>query len=140
MGDTAGGESAPTEFEFGIAVATLYQFGAGEIAFDFSGECFDAVVAMAAVRGIGWPVSAQAQIVIEPDGTGLPLGVDPGNFCHIFKETRLIRAVAAPGYFAVAPDVIDAFLKNENVASAVRAFTRDFGSLCGEGKTMLNCD
>jgi len=59
-----------------------------------------------------------------------------------FKNTHQVLSLCEYGVGActVAPDVIDAFLKNENVASAVRTFTRDFGSLCGEGKTMLNCD
>ena len=59
-----------------------------------------------------------------------------------FKNVHQVLSLCEYGVGActVAPDVIDAFLKNENVTWAVDSFTRDFRSLCGEGKTMLDCD
>lgn len=58
-----------------------------------------------------------------------------------FKNVQQVLALCEYGVGActVAPDVIDAFLKNENVDAAVSAFTRDFASLCGDGETMLTC-
>lgn len=59
-----------------------------------------------------------------------------------FKNTQQVLELAEYGIGAatVAPDVIEGLLKNVAVTSAVEAFTKDFEKLCGEGKTMLNCD
>ena len=41
----------------------------------------------------------------------------------------------------MAPEIIEGFINNAtNVSAAVQDFTDDFESLCGKGKTMLNCD
>ena len=44
------------------------------------------------------------------------------------------------GASTVAPDVIEGLINNANITAAVDAFTKDFYSLCGEGKTMIDCD
>ena len=51
-------------------------------------------------------------------------------------ETTTEADVAA----TVAPDVIEGLIKHPCVDSADVTFVKDFESLCGEGKTMLNCD
>lgn len=59
-----------------------------------------------------------------------------------FKNSQQVLELCEYGVGActVAPDVIDAFIKDANIFSAVKAFEKDFHSLCGEGKTMLDCD
>lgn len=59
-----------------------------------------------------------------------------------FKNSRQVMELCEYGVGActVAPDVIDAFIKDANIASAVKAFETDFHGLCGDGKTMLDCD
>ena len=59
-----------------------------------------------------------------------------------FKNSYQVQALCEYGVGActVAPDVIDGLLKNENVAWAVEAFEKSFATLCGEGKTMLDCN
>lgn len=59
-----------------------------------------------------------------------------------FKNTHQVQALCEYGVGAstVAPDVIVGFLKNDSVSAAVNAFVQDFESLCGAGKTMLNCE
>ena len=59
-----------------------------------------------------------------------------------FKNSYQVQALCEYGVGActVAPDVIDGLLKNENVAWAVGAFEKNFATLCGEGKTMLDCN
>lgn len=59
-----------------------------------------------------------------------------------FKNSLQVLELCEYGIGAstVAPDIIDAFINNTNISSAVQAFTDDFEGLCGKGKTMLNCD
>ena len=59
-----------------------------------------------------------------------------------FKNSQQVQELCEYGVRAVtlAPDVIDNLIKNANVISAVDAFVSDFESLCGPGKTMMNCE
>lgn len=59
-----------------------------------------------------------------------------------FKNSLQVLELCEYGVGAstVAPDIIDAFINNTNISSAVEVFTEDFERLCGKGKTMLNCD
>ncbi len=58
-----------------------------------------------------------------------------------FKNSQQVQALCEYGVGAatIAPDVIEALVKNASVESAVAAFTADFEKLCGAGKTMLDC-
>lgn len=58
-----------------------------------------------------------------------------------FKNSQQVLDLCAYGIGAatIAPDVIEGLIKNDAVAAAVDAFTKDFEGLCGEGKTMKNC-
>jgi len=58
-----------------------------------------------------------------------------------FKNSQQVLELCAYGVGAAtaAPDVIEGLIKNVAVESAVEAFTKDFESLCGKGKTMLDC-
>ncbi len=58
-----------------------------------------------------------------------------------FKNTNQVQELCAYGVGAstVAPDVIENLVKNACVDGAVSDFIKDFESLCGPGKTMLNC-
>ena len=58
-----------------------------------------------------------------------------------FKNSQQVQALCEYGIGAAtaAPDVIEGFLKNASVDAAVKAFVSDFESLCGDGKTMLDC-
>ncbi len=59
-----------------------------------------------------------------------------------FKNSNQVQELCAYGIGAatVATDVIDNLVKNACVTAAVNDFTRDFETLCGKGKTMLDCD
>lgn len=59
-----------------------------------------------------------------------------------FKNSNQVQELCAYGVGAatVAPDVIENLIKNACVTAAVNDFTRDFETLCGKNKTMLNCD
>ena len=59
-----------------------------------------------------------------------------------FKNSNQVQELCAYGVGAstVAPDVIEGLVKNACVTSAVEDFIRDFEGLCGDGKTMLNCE
>ena len=59
-----------------------------------------------------------------------------------FKNSLQVLELCEYGVGAstVAPDIIDAFINNTNISSAVEVFTEDFENLCGKGKTMLDCD
>ena len=59
-----------------------------------------------------------------------------------FKNSLQVLELCEYGVGAstVAPDIIEGFINNTNVLSAVKDFTNDFEKLCGEGKTMFNCD
>lgn len=58
-----------------------------------------------------------------------------------FKNSLQVLELCEYGVGAstVAPEIIEGFINNTNVSSAVDVFTEDFESLCGEGKTMLDC-
>ncbi len=59
-----------------------------------------------------------------------------------FKNSLQVQELCESGIRAVtvAPDVIEGLIKHPCVDSADDTFIKDFASLCGEGKTMLNCD
>ncbi|OBR96540.1 fructose-6-phosphate aldolase 1 [Clostridium ragsdalei P11] len=58
-----------------------------------------------------------------------------------FKNSQQVLELAKYGVGAatVAPDVIEGLIKLDAVDCAIKAFTKDFEKLCGEGKTMLDC-
>ncbi len=58
-----------------------------------------------------------------------------------FKNSQQVLELAKYGVGAstVAPDVIEAFVKNPAISSAADAFVKDFEALYGEGKTMSTC-
>ena len=59
-----------------------------------------------------------------------------------FKNSQQVQELCEYGVtcLTIAPDVIDNLIKNANVTLAVNDFVADFESLCGKGKTMLNCE
>lgn len=59
-----------------------------------------------------------------------------------FKNSLQVLELCEYGVGAstVAPDIIEAFINNTNISSAVEVFTEDFENLCGKGKTMLDCN
>ena len=59
-----------------------------------------------------------------------------------FKNNQQIIDVCEYGVGAatIAPDMIEKFVENANVTFAVNAFKKDFETLCGKGKTMLDCE
>ncbi len=59
-----------------------------------------------------------------------------------FKNSQQVQELCEYGVtcLTIASDVIDNLIKNANVTAAVNDFVADFESLCGEGKTMLNCE
>lgn len=59
-----------------------------------------------------------------------------------FKNSHQVMELCEYGVGAstVAPDVIEGLINNANITAAVDAFTKDFYSLCGEGKTMIDCE
>lgn len=59
-----------------------------------------------------------------------------------FKNSLQVLELLKYGVGAVtlAPDVIEGLLRNASVDNAVAAFISDFESLCGKGKTMLDCN
>lgn len=59
-----------------------------------------------------------------------------------FKNSQQVQGLCEYGITSVtvAPEVIQGFIRNANVTSAVEDFIADFESLCGKGKTMLNCE
>lgn len=59
-----------------------------------------------------------------------------------FKNSQQVQELCEYGVGAatIGVDVIEGLIKNAAVDSAVNAFIKDFEGLCGEGKTMLNCD
>ncbi|MBR3613736.1 MAG: fructose-6-phosphate aldolase [Clostridia bacterium] len=59
-----------------------------------------------------------------------------------FKNSLQVLELCEYGVGAstVAPEIIEGFINNPNISSAVDVFTKDFEGLCGEGKTMFNCD
>ena len=59
-----------------------------------------------------------------------------------FKNSQQVQELCEYGVscVTVASDVIENLIKNANVTAAVNDFVSDFESLCGKGKTMLNCE
>ncbi len=59
-----------------------------------------------------------------------------------FKNSLQVQELCESGIRAatIAPDVIEGLIKHPCVDSADDTFVKDFEKLCGEGKTMLNCD
>ena len=59
-----------------------------------------------------------------------------------FKNSQQVQELCEYGVrsVTVASDVIENLIKNANVTMAVNDFVADFESLCGQGKTMLNCE
>ncbi len=59
-----------------------------------------------------------------------------------FKNSQQVQELCEYGIgcLTIASDVIENLIKNANVTTAVSDFVADFEALCGEGKTMLNCE
>lgn len=59
-----------------------------------------------------------------------------------FKNSQQVQELCEYGIdcLTIASDVIDNLIKNANVTTAVNDFVADFESLCGKGKTMLDCE
>lgn len=59
-----------------------------------------------------------------------------------FKNSQQVQELCEYGItcLTIASDVIDNLIRNANVTMAVEDFVADFESLCGKGKTMLNCE
>ncbi len=59
-----------------------------------------------------------------------------------FKNSQQVQELCEYGVKAMtlAPEVIENLIKNANVTAAVDDFVSDFESLCGPGKTMMNCE
>ena len=68
-------------------------------------------------------------------------GLDSGLLAASFRNSQQVLELIKYGVKAVtvSPDVIDGFVKNAEIESAVNRFVRDFEGLCGEGRTMLDC-
>ena len=65
-------------------------------------------------------------------------GLDTKILAAGFKNSQQVQELCEYGVscITVASDVIENLIKNANVTTAVS----DFESLCGKGKTMLNCE
>lgn len=59
-----------------------------------------------------------------------------------FKNSQQVQELCEYGIscLTIASDVIENLIKNANVTAAVADFVADFETLCGKGKTMLNCE
>lgn len=59
-----------------------------------------------------------------------------------FKNSQQVQELCEYGIscLTIASDVIENLIKNANVTAAVDDFVADFETLCGKGKTMLNCE
>lgn len=59
-----------------------------------------------------------------------------------FKNSKQMQELCEYGVGAAtaAPEVIEGLMKNASVTAAVEEFVQDFETLCGKGKTMLNCN
>ena len=68
-------------------------------------------------------------------------GMDAGLLCASFKNSQQVLELAKYGVRAatVGPDVIESFVKNAAITSAVEDFIRDFEGLTAPGKTMSDC-
>ena len=58
-----------------------------------------------------------------------------------FKNSLQVQELCEYGVGActVAPNVIEGLIRNAGVSSAIDVFIKDFESLCGKNKTMLDC-
>ena len=58
-----------------------------------------------------------------------------------FKNSLQVQELCEYGVGActVAPNVIEGLIRNAGVSSAIDVFVKDFESLCGKKKTMLDC-
>lgn len=58
-----------------------------------------------------------------------------------FKNSQQVLELCKYGIGAatVSPDVIEGFVKNQAISSAIDDFAKDFAALTGQGKTMSNC-
>ena len=67
-------------------------------------------------------------------------GYEPRILAASFKNSQQVLELCKIGIGAstVAPDVIEAFVKNAAVDGAVEAFVKDFEELWGAGKTMAD--
>ncbi len=67
-------------------------------------------------------------------------GLDSGLLAASFKNSQQVLELVKYGVKAVtvAPDVIDALVKNAAIDAAIDQFTRDFAGLAGEGRTMAD--
>lgn len=68
-------------------------------------------------------------------------GYNCGLLAASFKNSQQVLELTKYGVKAVtlAPDVIEALVKNAAIDAAVEQFNSDFAALVGEGKTMLDC-
>lgn len=59
-----------------------------------------------------------------------------------FKNSQQVQELCEYGIgcLTISSDVIENLIRNANVTTAVGDFVADFESLCGKGKTMLNCE
>ena len=59
-----------------------------------------------------------------------------------FKNSQQVQELCEYGIscMTISSDVIENLIRNANVTAAVNDFVADFESLCGPGKTMLNCE
>ena len=59
-----------------------------------------------------------------------------------FKNSQQVQELCEYGVscLTIASEVIENLIKNANVTAAVSDFVADFEGLCGQGKTMLNCE
>lgn len=69
-------------------------------------------------------------------------GMDTKVLAAGFKNSQQVQELCEYGITCVtlASEVIENLIKNANVTAAVEDFVKDFESLCGKGKTMLNCE
>ena len=69
-------------------------------------------------------------------------GLDTKILAAGFKNSQQVQELCEYGIssITVASDVIENLIKNANITAAVNDFVADFESLCGKGKTMLNCE
>lgn len=68
-------------------------------------------------------------------------GFNCGLLAASFKNSQQVLELAKYGVKAatLAPDVIDGLVNNPAIDAAVAAFTKDFETLAGPGKTMKDC-
>lgn len=68
-------------------------------------------------------------------------GYDCGLLAASFKNSQQVLELTKYGVKAVtvAPDVIDAFVKNAAIDAAIDQFVSDFAGLVGKGKNMADC-